>query len=104
MKATLIVLFLICATAALGQSSVGGAALSAEPQMFEITGHAQHASPRAMARPDDLRGMSEVIQARGERPLWEVAPRRISVPLGDVARFFRKQHETVKKADIVWEN
>ena len=40
--------------------------------------------------------------AQGERPLWEVQPlsKSHAVPLGDVARAYRKDHELVRKADI----
>jgi hypothetical protein len=42
--------------------------------------------------------------AQGERPLWEFATNPApEVPLGDVARLYRQQHATVKKAVKVLE-
>jgi hypothetical protein len=57
-----------------------------------------------MAPTQDLLGRFAYVYARGERPLWEVAPVSQAVPLGDVARMLRKEHATAKKADVVWEN
>jgi hypothetical protein len=43
--------------------------------------------------------------AKGERPLWEVAPpHAYAMPLGDVARAFRKEHDLARKSETVWEN
>jgi len=42
--------------------------------------------------------------AKGERPLWEVAPEWHAIPLGDIARELKQEHATAKKAEIVWEN
>jgi len=51
-----------------------------------------------------LQGSGSVYVAEGERPLWEVAPKEPpAVPLGDVARAYRKQHETAKKAQFVYQ-
>jgi hypothetical protein len=102
MKTSLLVLLCLFGSAAFAQ--VGGGALSAEPQIFEITGHVQHADFRPMAVPGELRMTAPMVAARGERPLWEVAPHKQEIPLGDVARYLRKQHETAKKSEILWEN
>jgi len=41
--------------------------------------------------------------AQGERPLWEFGPVSPPVPLGDVARAYRKEKLTAKKAEIIFE-
>jgi hypothetical protein len=52
-----------------------------------------------------LGGAGTVTIGHGELPLWEVAPKEPpAIPLGDTARLLRKQHETAKKAQFVFEN
>ncbi len=104
MKTTLFALCFLCATAAVGQSSAGVSALNSQPQMLEFPSHAQHASQQPMGPGQDLREASGSTSARGERPLWEVAPASRPVPLGDTARTLRKEHAAAKKAEIVWNN
>ena len=41
------------------------------------------------------------LYVQGERPLWEVQPLAPQVPLGDIARAYRKEHEAAKKADFI---
>ena len=67
--------------------------------------HEQHASFRPMAQEQNLNGGGNgVYVADGEIPLAEVPlPNRPEIPLGDVARALRKQHETAKKAAFVFE-
>lgn len=101
MKTTLLTtLFVLCflTTAALGQST-----LSSEPQILQIPSHGLHASQRPMALEQNVLITSCNTSARGERPLWEVSKPAPEVPLGDVARLFRNQHATVKKAVMVLE-
>lgn len=97
-------LFLVCflaATAALGQVSggTGGAVMSSTVQMAS---HAQHATQTPLAAEQNLLEHSNFYYAQGERPLWEVQPPSTvrPVPLGDIARMYRKDHELVKKAEI----
>jgi len=82
----------------------GGAALSAEPQVLQVPSHPARAYQKDMGQDQNLLGSSHTLSAHGERPLWEVAPKTQSVPLGDIARTFREEHATVKKAVIVWDN
>jgi hypothetical protein len=103
MKAALLGLCFLCATAALGQSvggSVGAAPVASSVQMAS---HAEHASQQPLAQEQSLLEHSNYFYAQGERPLWEVQPLSKSrpVPLGDIARMLRKDHEMAKKADIV---
>ena len=47
---------------------------------------------------------SSNASGRGERPLWEVGAKPpVEVPLGDIARQFRGEHATAKKAVMVLE-
>ena len=75
-----------------------------EPQMVTFSSHANHATQQNMSAEQSLLERSSVVYAQGERPLWEVAPKSQPTPLGDVARALRKEHEAVKKADIIWQN
>jgi hypothetical protein len=101
MKTTLIVLFLLCATAAFGQAAAG---LNAEPQMVQFMTHPQHAAVQAMGQEQNLLVSSGYTSARGERPLWEVMVPAPQVPLGDTARILKQEHALAKKATIVWSN
>ena len=101
MKTTLFLLCLFCATVALGQS-YAPAALSSEIQPLQMNSHPLRAVPHAMAAEQNLLDGSTYVYAQGERPLWEVAaPVKVAIPLGDVARMFREDHLTAKKADFV---
>jgi len=41
--------------------------------------------------------------ARGELAAWEVLSPAVEIPLGDVARDYRKAHASARRARIVWE-
>jgi len=101
-KMTLFVLCFLCATGAFGQSA-GTPSLS--PGLQPAT-HPQHASASAMAQELNLTdGTTGVHTAQGEMPLSEIQLPEVHVtPLGDVARVQKKEHESAKKAEIVWEN
>jgi len=100
MKTTLFALCFLCATSALGQS--GGSAVLSNPLQF--SSHSDHAGPATMAQEQNLWGSGSVVSAQGERPVGEVVPEKYEMPLGDAARIQRKEHATVKKAQVVWEN
>jgi hypothetical protein len=102
MKSKLFLLCFLGATAAFGQSL--GAAMSNEAQAIELPSHPRTASRQPMGVKEDLMEESGSVYAQGERPLWEVAPKKTVVPLGDSARMLRKQHETAPKAEVIWEN
>jgi hypothetical protein len=101
MKTGLLVLSLLCATTAFAQASLGSATLGSQVQ---FAAHAERATQYPMAQEQNLLTNSSYFLVQGERPLWEVQPLSRAVPLGDVARALRKEHETAKKADIVWNN
>lgn len=100
MKTSLLfAIFLACATAAFGQSQ---AVLS---NQLVIGDHPEHAQRAPMAREQNLWGSeSPYTFAKGELPLSEFARASAAVPLGDVARDYRKEHASMKKAVIVWAN
>src|SRR5690349_12130310 len=102
MKYTLILLTLLfCAGGAFGQAG----ALSNQPSVLEFPDHPQHATYAPLASEQALVGGSSDTYtfAKGERPLWEFGPVSQPVPLGDVARAYRREKQVAKKAAIVME-
>lgn len=102
MKTILTISILFCAAAAFGQA---GGVISSQPQVIQVPGHPEHAAPHAMAEEQSLVGgmAANTLSAHGERPLWEFGPVKEEPSLGDVARAYRKERETGKKAEIVFE-
>jgi hypothetical protein len=100
MKNALFILCLLCATRAFGQYL----AISSESQRIEVPSHELHASQQPMGEEKTLLGTSYNVHGQGVRPLWELAPVRHEVPLGDTARMLKQQHAAAKKAEIIWEN
>ena len=100
MKNVLLALILFCAAGAFGQST-----LSNQSAMLQIPDHPQHASvtPMACEHPIVGGGADTYTFAHGERPLWEFGPVSEPVPLGDVARAYRKEKMAAKKAGVVLE-
>jgi len=106
MKFLKILLFSFCvllASAAFGQAAAGAAVLSSQPTVLRTPSHPEHASGKSLADQQSLLGQGGYSSARGERPLWEVAPATQYTPLGDLARQAKKQQEP-KHATMVWEN
>jgi len=104
MKTTLFVLCLFCAAGAFAQGGIQGSVLSNEVSIFHMPSHVERASRQSVTQGQSLLEASGSSYARGEKPLWEVAPQTTVVPLGDTARALRKQHAEAKKATIVWNN
>ncbi len=103
MKITLVVLFILCAAAAFGQSAP---VLPNQVSITEIPDHPLHAELHPMASERPLvGGASDTYSyAQGERPLWEFGPVSAPpTPLGDVARAYRKEKLATKKAEKVLE-
>jgi hypothetical protein len=98
MKTKWFLLCFLCATAALGQVA---ASISSEAQPLQMANHPARAAQHPMATEQNLNEGSTYAYAQGERPLWEVAPATVAVPLGDVARTLRQEHSTAKKANFV---
>jgi hypothetical protein len=101
MKAILIAVCLLAATAAYGQVS---GVLSSEPQLIQPVSHPQRAVHQSMSAEQNLLIPSNYLFARGEQPLWEFGSIRESVPLGDVARNFWEEHQKARKATKTWQN
>ncbi len=98
MKTLIIVSVFLCSAAAFGQA--GASALSNQAVPLQIADHPQHASYTSMARENPIVGGGGETYSyeHGERPLWEFGPVSESVSLGDVARAFRKEKLTEKRA------
>jgi hypothetical protein len=101
MNKTILTLCLLCATHAFGQYA---GVISSESQKFEVPSHEQHAIQQDLGQEKSLLITGVTTHEHGMRPLWELAPVHVEVPLGDTARMLKKQHDVSKKADIVWEN
>jgi hypothetical protein len=101
MKITLFALLILCSAAAFGQQAAPS--VSAQPQPAIFVDHPLHAGPHAMASEQPIAGTNSesYSYAQGERPLWEFGPISQPIPLGDVARAYRNQKSTAKKAQTV---
>jgi len=100
MKLTFVLLCLLCASAAFGQ------AVLAQPsyaQPLVMVDHPQHAAQHELAQPQDLFEHSGYSYAKGELPLSDFVHPSEPGPLGDIARAYRKEHASVKKAEFVFE-
>ena len=101
MKTTFFALCFLCSTAAFGQAT---SVINSNPQPIEVPDHPLHASQHAMGQETTLFGSSPYTYAQGEQPLWEFGSTKREVPLGDVARAYRKGHVVDKKAVVVMNN
>jgi len=101
MKTLIVVAVVLCSVAAFGQAG----AISSQVTVVQIPDHPQHANLTPLACEHPLVGGAPdaYVYAQGERPLWEFGPVSQPVPLGDVARAYRKARLTAKKAEIVLE-
>jgi hypothetical protein len=102
MKITLFLLFILCSASAFGQLAP---VLSNQAAPIVEIEHPQHATLHEMAAEQPLVGglVNTYTYAQGERPLWEFGPSSEPVPLGDIARAYRKEKLTGKKAVVVFE-
>ena len=101
MKKLLLAFLFLGATAAFGQAG----SISSQAVPIQMPDHPQHASLMPMACEHPLVGgaADNYTYAKGEQPLWEFGPVTQPVPLGDVARAYRKERVAAKKAEIVLE-
>jgi len=102
MKTTLLVICVLLTTAAMGQ--VAGTVLSSQPTVVTPPSHPQHAYQTGLGLEQGILERSHIVVAHGERPLWDISLPSESKPLGDEARVLKREHESAKKAVIVWEN
>lgn len=102
MKTIFVLLFILCAAAAFGQSAP---VLPSQTQPLVMQDHPLHAEHHDLACERPLVGGTPdtYTYAQGERPLWEFGPVSREIPLGDVARAYRQGKVAVKKAEIVLE-
>lgn len=102
MKTTLLVLIIFCAAAAFSQTAP---VISNQVNVVRLPEHPQEAQLHPMGIERSLvGGASDTYSyAHGEIPLWEFGPVSAPVPLGDVARAFRQEKLTTKKAQLVFE-
>ena len=103
MKTLLIAAVILGTMAAFGQSAASS--ISNQVSHLQIADHPEHASYTRMACESPLVGGSPdtYAYAQGERPLWEFGPVSQPVPLGDVARAYRKEKARAKKAALILE-
>ena len=101
MKTTFFLFCVLFASLVWGQNTV---VLSGQPQPLHQPSHPEHASQASLAGQRSLLGTGGYSYAKGERPLWEVAPPIQQTPLGDTARAVRKEREAAKKATFIREN
>ncbi len=101
MKTTLLVLLVLCAVGAFGQAS----SVSSQPAPAVFADHPLHAEPHAMATETPVAGGAADAYGyeKGEQPLWQFGPVSEPVPLGDIARAYRREKMTGKKAEILLE-
>jgi hypothetical protein len=99
-----VALVLLSAASAMGQATLNTYVLSNEPIKVHEFSHPEHATQQPMAEAQNLLENANYSYAVGKRPLWEFASKQQAMPLGDVARLLRKQHETAKKSSVVYEN
>ena len=102
MKTTLVVLLVLTAAAAFGQSAP---VITSQAQMIAVPEHPLHASPHAMAQEQPIVGGTSdtYTYAHGERPLWEFGPTSQEPSLGEVARAYRRQKMMAPRAEFVFE-
>ena len=104
MKATFF-LFCVVFSSLTWAQTAGVSVLSGQPQPLHQPSHPEHASQASLASQQTLLGTGAYTSAKGERPLWEVAPPpKHETPLGDTARAVRKDRESTKKATFIREN
>jgi|SRR5690348_14472642 len=106
MKMTLFFLtaLLVLSSSMLLAQSIGGVAVyNSEAHPLYMPSHDQHAAETSLAPEHGLYVRTASAIGDGERPLWEFGSPKAEVPLGDIARLYREQHATVKKAVKVLE-
>ena len=104
MKYAIAMVALFCASCAFGQTLGGVTFLSSQPVGVQFASNPRRAVETPMGREQSLLSGTSLMYARGERPLWEFGTASSSVSLGDEARKLKKEHESAKKAEIVWAN
>jgi hypothetical protein len=102
MKTILLFCVILCSASVFGQAA---GSISSQPVPTVFTDHPLHAEPHALATQTPIAGGSADAYGyeKGEQPLWQFGPVSQAVPLGDVARAYRKEKLTGKKAELILE-
>jgi hypothetical protein len=100
MKTVLVMISVLWAVSAAAQA---GSVNYAAPSMLQMPDHPQHASVHAMGTEQPVVGGETYTVLHGERPLWEFGSVKEEPSLGDVARAYRKEKLSAKKAEIIFE-
>lgn len=95
--------FAFCLFAVSNAHAQFGTVLLSTPQPLTMPDHAQHASQHLMTPESSLLNSWTYTYAKGEVPLAEVGTLPEQVPLGDVARAYRKEHVNAAKAVLTLE-
>lgn len=104
MKTCALLFVVMIGGVAASAQNIGSSISSGRPQMIVLEDNPQHAAQADLATEHDLLERGGSHSAHGERPLWEVMPAPVVTPLGDVAREYRKEHESAQKAVLIWVN
>lgn len=102
MTMTLLVLCLLCSTAAFAQFYGGAGSRDSQPVIYQSPSHPQHATYTPMMQEQSVISSSYSF-AQGERRASDF-PQAEGISLGAYARELKKQHEQLKKARVVWVN
>ncbi len=105
MKKILFTLCLFFASAAFAQN-YSGRVLDSQVQSYSFPSHPEHANYAAVSTGWSIIGGAGYGAAQGERPASDFS-QADSVPLGTIAREYRKQHAAAaqeKKSRVVWVN
>jgi hypothetical protein len=92
MKTIICTLCFLCGTTV--AFSQNGGVLNSTVQPVQMDGHVQHASEHSMAQESSLLSTSSYSYAKGEVPLADLGSPIYQVPLGDIARAYRKERST----------
>lgn len=93
-------LFVICVSAAFSQTP---AAVNGTAEPLSMSDHPQHAIQHEMRPESTLLDTAVYSYAKGEVPLSDLGSIQYEIPLGDVARAYRKEHasSTVKAVKVL---
>jgi hypothetical protein len=103
MKKILVVLCLLCSSAAFAQYYSSGNSRTSDPVVYEAPSHPSHASYAPMAQEQNILASANYSSAQGERRASDF-PQPEAVSLGAYARELKKQHAQLKKSRVVWIN
>jgi hypothetical protein len=101
--AIVVAIFFLCVLCAPSAHAQLAPVLQNNPAPIHMADHPQTASEHQIARESTLLSITPYGYAQGETPLAELGSIPYQMPLGDVARAYRREHELAPKAVVVWE-